>query len=237
MNYHQRLYRTRALMDEVMTAMNNLAGSGGYDISFKDVRTIVQRRGEFQNRLRECFYNIIDLWPDITSNEARRFEVSTFISKYRSFRLAVRAADSPGLTEPLCETLRRYIDYLKELDDDMIVILGEFSASLPCQVKPSLTGIAESLRHFVEDVDDEFYERLIFYHQTPLRPLKWRGSKVAAALFAKHFGLTDSEMNKAFVFPYRGKTYTGLKISSYATAKGDDRHGIQTILMQYPKKG
>jgi len=236
MNYHQRLYRTRALMDEVMTAMNNLAGPGGHDLCVKDIRTIVQRRGEFQNRLRECFYNIIDLWPDIPSNEARRFEVSTFISRYRSFRLAVRAADSPGLTEPLCESLRRYSDYLKELDEDMTVILGEFSGSLPCQAKPSLTGIAESLRRFVEDVDDEFFERLIFFHQAPSRPLKWRGSKVAAALFAKHFGLTDSEMNKAFVFPYRGKTYTGLKISSYTTDKGDDRYGIKTILMRYPKK-
>ena len=94
-------------MDEVMTAMNNLAGTDGRDPSARDIRTIVQRRGEFQNRLRECFYNIIDIWPDIQSNEARRYEVSTFISRYRSFRMAVQtAADSPGFTVPLCEALR-----------------------------------------------------------------------------------------------------------------------------------
>lgn len=48
MNYHQHLYRTRALMDEVMTAMNNLAGTGGRNLGIRDFRTIVQRRGEFE---------------------------------------------------------------------------------------------------------------------------------------------------------------------------------------------
>ena len=58
MNYHQHLYRTRALMDEVMTAMNNLAGTGGRNLGNRDFRTIVQRRGEFQKRLRDCFYDM-----------------------------------------------------------------------------------------------------------------------------------------------------------------------------------
>ena len=45
--------------------MNNLAGTGFRDISAKDIHTIVYRRGgEFQKRLRDCFYDIIDIWPD-----------------------------------------------------------------------------------------------------------------------------------------------------------------------------
>lgn len=50
----------------MVTAMNNLAGTGFRDISAKDIHTIVYRRGggEFQKRLRDCFYDIIDIWPD-----------------------------------------------------------------------------------------------------------------------------------------------------------------------------
>ncbi len=221
-----------------MTAINNLAGTDSRDPSDKDVRTIVQRRGEFQNRLRECFYNIIDIWPDIQSNEARRYEVSTFLSRYRSFRLAVQtAADSPGLTVPLSEALRKYVRYLNELDTDMAFVLAAFSGSLPRLEKTGLAGISQSLCHFVKDVDDEFYERLIIYHQSPARPLRWHGSKVAAALFARHFGLTDSVMNRTFIFPSHAKVYTGLKISSNIATKGDDRYGITAILNNYPYPG
>ena len=235
MNYHQRLYRTRALMDEVMTAMNNLAGTGGRALSAKDYRTIVQRRGEFQKRLRDCFYNIIDYWPDIQSNDARRFEVSAFLSRYRSFRLAARtAADEMAPQDPLVEILHRYLCYLDELDNDMSFILKEFSCVVPNSSRHRLSGIARDLRFYVQEADDEFYERLIIDRLTPSRPLKWQGSKVAATLFALHFQLTDSEMNRSFVFLSHGKTYHGLKISSNVATKGDDKHGISEILKKYP---
>ena len=86
------------------------------------------------------------------------------------------------------------------------------------------------------DADDEFYERLIFDHRTPSKPLKWQMSKVAATLFAVHFGLTDSLMNRSFIFPSRGLAYHGLKISSNIATKGDDRNGIAAILGLYPYK-
>ena len=238
MNYHMYLYRTRALMDEVMTAMNNLAGTDGRDLRVKDLRTIVQRRGEFQKRLRDCFYSIIDFWPDILSNDARRFEVSTFISRYRAFRLAARTvADSPGLPAPLADSLPGYIRYLDELDGDMSLILSEFSGVFPHPTRPSLAGIAFSLRFYVPEADDAFYERLILDRLTPSHPLKWLRNKVSAALFARHFGLTDKEMNRAFIFPGQGKPARGIKISSNATAKGDDRYGIAGILERYPYDG
>ena len=237
MNYHQHLYRTRALMDEVMTAMNNLAGTGGHDISVGDIRTIVQRRGEFQKRLRDCFYDISDRWLDIQPNDVLRFEVSVFLSRYRAFRLAARsAADLSGLTLQLDESLHKYTKYLDELDRDMEVILKEFFNTFPAPARASLTGIANSLRIYVPDADDEFYERLIVEHRTPSRPLKWQKSKVAATLFAIHFGLTDSLMNSAFIFPNHGRVYHGLKISSNVATKGDDRNGIAAILKQYPYK-
>ena len=235
MNYHQRLYRTRALMDEVMTAMNNLAGTGGRALSAKDFRTIVQRRGEFQKRLRDCFYSIIDHWPDILSNDARRFEVSAFLSRYRSFRLAAQTA--ADVVDPLIqpgETLLSYLSYLDELDNDMSLILKEFSCVAPHSSRHRLSGIARDLRFYVQEADDEFYERLIIDRLTPSRPLKWQGSKVAATLFALHFQLTDSEMNRTFVFLSHGKTYHGLKISSNVATKGDDKHGISAILKRYP---
>ena len=225
-------------MDEVMTAMNNLAGTDGRDPSARDIRTIVQRRGEFQNRLRECFYNIIDIWPDILSNEARRFEISNFLSRYRSFRLAVRtAAEFTGLAPPFDDALPRYVRFLNELDSDMTVILTEFNDTIPTPARPDLSGIARSLRYYVQEADDEFYERLIIDRLAPARPLGWRGSKVAATLFATHFCLTDSEMNRAFIFPSHGKTYHGLKRSSNVATKGDDRHGIANILKKYPYQG
>ena len=237
MNYHQHLYRTRALMDEVMTAMNNLAGTGSRNLGIRDFRTIVQRRGEFQKRLRDCFYDIADLWLDIKPNEALRFEVSTFLSRYRAFRLAARtAADMPEIAPQLKESLRNYSEYLNELDRDMEVILKEFFITIPIPARPSLAGIANSLRIYVPDADDEFYERLIFDHRTPSRPLKWQKSKVAATLFAVHFGLTDSLMNRSFLFPSRGPSYHGLKISSNIATKGDDRNGIAAILGLYPYK-
>lgn len=65
----------------MVTAMNNLAGTGFRDISAKDIHTIVYRRGEFQKRLRDCFYDIIDIWPDVLSNNALKYEISTFISR------------------------------------------------------------------------------------------------------------------------------------------------------------
>ena len=236
MNYHQHLYRTRALMDEVMTAMNGLAdSSGGCNLSVKDLRIIVHRRGEFQKRLRDCFYEMIDDWPDILSNEARRFEASRFISRYRTLRLAIRnAAELPRLLPPLSETLPLYIQYLNELDEDISLILKEFSDSAPHSARTNLTGIARSLRYYVQEADDEFYERLIIDRLTPSRPLSWHGSKVAATLFAKHFGLTDSEMNRTFIFPSHGKTYHELKISSNVATKGDDKYGIAEILRRYP---
>ena len=222
-------------MDEVMAAMNNLAGTDGCNLGLRDIRTIVQRRGEFQKRLRDSFYEIIDIWPEILSNEARRFEVSTFISRYRAFRLAVRTvAESPGLTPPLDESLARYIKYLNELDADLTLILAEFSGTLPRPANPNLTGIARSLRFYVQEADDEFYERLIIDHLPPDRPLKWRRGKAGAALFAKHFGLTDAEMNRAFIFSSHKKNYTGLKISSNVAPKGNDRYGIADILKKYP---
>lgn len=224
-------------MDEVMTAMNNLAGTGGRDISVADIRTIVQRRGEFQKRLRDCFYDISDRWLDIQPNEALRFEVSIFLSRYRAFRLAARAAaDLSGVIHQLDEALQNFKKYLDELDQDMEVILKEFFNTTPAPAKASLAGIANSLRIYVPDADDEFYERLIIEHLTPSRPLKWQESKVAATLFAIHFGLTDSLMNRAFTFPSRGRVYHGLKISSNVATKGDDRNGIVAILKQYPYK-
>ena len=235
MNYHQHLYRTRALMDEVKTAMNNLAGTGILGLSDNDIRTIVQRRGEFQKRLRDCFYDISDRWLDILPNEPLRFEVSTFLSKYRAFRLAARtAADLSELTPQLEESIRNYTKYLDELDQDMSIILKEFFSITPSSTRVSLVGIANSLRIYVPDADDEFYERLILEHRTPSRPLKWQKSKVAATLFAIHFGLTDSLMNSAFIFPSKGRVYHGLKISSNVATKGDDRNGIAAILRQYP---
>ncbi len=238
MNYHQYLYRTRALMDEVVKAMNNLAGSGSSALGTIDIRTITQRRGEFQLRLRECFYRIIDLWPEILANEARRFEVSRFISKYRAIRLAIRnAALQNALKPPFDTILPRYIQFLRELDEDMSLILKEFSDTVPPPQRMSLTGIAGSLRYYVQEADDEFYERLIIDRLTPAKPLNWHGTKVAATLFAKHFGLTDSEMNRTFIFPSHGKTYHGLKISSNIATKGDDKNGIVAILERYPYPG
>lgn len=225
-------------MDEVMTAMNNLAGTGSRNLGIRDFRTIVQRRGEFQKRLRDCFYSIIDFWPDILSNDARRFEVTTFISRYRAFRLAARtAADLPGLSAPLSDSLLRYIRYLDELDRDMSLILSEFSGISPHPSRPDLTGIAHSLRFYVPEADDAFYERLIIDRLAPSRPLKWHKNKVSASLFARHFGLTDKEMNRAFIFVVQGKPSRGIKISSNATAKGDDRYGIAAILGKYPYEG
>ena len=225
-------------MDEVMTAMNNLAGTGGLDLSVKDIRTIVQRRGEFQKRLRDCFYSIIDFWPEILSNDARRFEVTIFISRYRAFRLATRtAADSPELSSPLDDSLPGYLRYLDELDGDMSLILSEFTGILPHPSKPNLAGIAFSLRFYVPEADDAFYERLIIDRLAPSHPLKWHKNKVSAALFAKHFSLTDKEMNRAFIFVGQGKPSRAIKISSNATAKGDDRYGIAAILERYPYDG
>ena len=225
-------------MDEVMTAMNNLAGTEGRDLSAKDLRTIVQRRGEFQKRLRDCFYFIIDFWPDILSNDARRFEVKTFISRYRAFRLAVQtAAYSQELPVPLDDSLPRYLRYLDELNDDMSLILSEFSGVFPHPSRPNLAGIAFSLRFYVPEADDAFYERLIIDRLAPSHPLKWYKNKVSAALFAKHFCLTDQEMNRAFIFISQGKPNRGIKISSNVTAKGDDRYGIAAILKQYPYEG
>ena len=225
-------------MDEVATAMGNLAGMEDNGFNSGDIHAIVQRRGEFQNRLRESFYRIIDLWPEILSNEARRFEVARFISRYRSFRLSVRtAADIPELPPPLDEAIPRYGLFLDELDIDMSVILKEFSSSFPASPRPDLRGIARSLRFYVQEADDEFYERLIVDRVYPSRPLRWRGPKVAATLFARHFCLTDSEMNRTFVFPSHGRTYRGLKLSSNVTTKGDDRHGIAAILSRYPYPG
>ena len=226
----------RALVNEVVKAMDRLAASGGRDLNASDIHLIVHRRGEFQKRLRDCFYDIIDDWPDIKSNEARRFEVSVFLSRYRTFRLAARAAaDYPVLLPPLGEALFRYVKYLDELDGDMAVILAEFAGTLfPRPVRQGLSGIARSLRYYVQEADDEFYERLILDRLTPSRPLKWRGTKVAATLFARHFGLTDSEMNRTFIFPGHGKTYRGLKMSSNVATKGDDRQGIAAILKEYP---
>ena len=110
----------------MVTAMNNLAGNDGLGLSVKDVRTIVHRRGEFQQRLRECFYDIIDIWPDVLTNEARRYEISNFLSRYRSVRLAIReAAESPALVPPLGDALLRYVRFLNELDSDMTIILDE----------------------------------------------------------------------------------------------------------------
>lgn len=224
-------------MDEVMTAMNNLAGTGGRDISVGDIRTIVQRRGEFQKRLRDCFYDISDRWLDIQPNEVLRFEVSIFLSRYRAFRLAARtAADNPRLTPQLDESLHNYIRYLDELEQDMEIILKEFFNTIPTPARTSFAGIADSLRIYVPDADDEFYMRLITNHRSPSRPLRWQKSKVAATLFAIHFGLTDSLMNRAFIFPSQGRVYRGLKISSNVATKGDDRNGIAAILRKYPYK-
>lgn len=225
-------------MDEVTSALNHLAGTDGRNLSEKDIRTIVKRRGEFQKRLRDCFYLIIDLWPDILSNEARRFEISRFISRYRSIRHSIRnAVYQSALQPPFEAVLLQYIRYLSELDEDMSVILNEFLDTVPRSVRASLTGIARSLRYYVQEADDEFYERLIIDRLTPSRPLSWRGTKVAATLFAKHFGLTDSEMNRTFIFQSRGKTYHGLKISSNIATKGDDKNGIVAILARYPYSG
>ena len=235
MNYHQRLYRTRALLDEVTAVMNTLASRELRSISDLDIHTIVYRRGEFQHRLRECFYNIIDHWPDILINEARRFELSNFLSRYRSFRHSIRVVvEEPGLPTILSDAVKFYIHYLEELDVDMAIILAEFQDAIPEKSRPSLKGIARRLRYYVEEADDEFYERLILEHRSPSRALRWKGSKVAATLFARHFGLTDSEMNRAFVFSSHGKAYRGLKISSNIATKGDDRHGISAILKDYP---
>jgi len=219
----------------MVTAMNNLAGTGFRDNSAKDIHTIVYRRGEFQKRLRDCFYDIIDIWPDVLSNNALKYEISSFVSRYRAFRLTARTvADSTGLPPPLCETLPRYILFLKELDEDMCIILHEFSGEPVRELRPSLSGIARSLRFYVKNVDDEFYERLIIDRLPPSRPLKWCGTKVAATLFAEHFGLTDAEMNRAFLFPSHGRTYRGLKRSSNVATKGDDKNGIADILKKYP---
>lgn len=225
-------------MDEVMAAMNNLAGTGRRYINDKDLRTVVQRRGEFQKRLRDSFYDIIDIWPDIKSNEARRFEISKFISRYRAFRLAIRtAADSPDISAPLNDSLPRYVRFLDELEDDMLLILSDFPGITPHSSRPSLAGIAHSLRFYVPEADDSFYERLIIDRLAPSYPLKWYRNKVSASLFARHFGLTDKEMNRAFIFPALGKPSRGIKISSNATAKGDDRYGIAAILERYPYEG
>ncbi len=222
----------------MVTAMNNLAGNDGLGLSVKDVRTIVHRRGEFQQRLRECFYDIIDIWPDVLTNEARRYEISNFLSRYRSVRLAIReAAESPALVPPLGDALLRYVRFLNELDSDMTIILDELHEALPRPARTDLSGIARSLRIYVQEADDEFYQRLILDRLSPARPLSWRGTKVAATLFATHFGLTDSEMNRAFIFPSHGKTYHGLKRSSNVATKGDDKHGIAGILKKYPFVG
>ena len=85
--------------------------------------------------------------------------------------------------------------------------------------------------------NDAFYERLIIDRLAPSHPLKWHKNKVSAALFAKHFSLTDKEMNRAFIFVGQGKPSRGIKISSNTTAKGDDRYGIAAILERYPYDG
>ena len=229
MNHHKWLYRTRSVMNEVQTSMNNLADyitkSNATPTLFYDghvdINIITRRRGELQTRLRECLYSIIDLWPEILSNEARRYEIGNFLSRYRTFRHALHdlyeaSTEHPAITKtalPLTEIASRYRDYILELDEDMALILKEFSdySHIGSANRPDLSGIARRLGFYIKDTDEEFYERLIIDRHLPAKPLKWHGSKVASGLFARHFALTDSEMNRAFVFNSHGRTYRGLK--------------------------
>lgn len=252
MNHHKWLYRTRLIMTEVQSAMQNLADfiekDGARPTLFydgiKDAMTISLRKEEFQSKLRDCFYSIIDLWPEILINDARRYEISVFISRYRTIRhtiedLTAIVKANPVPSERLyggTQIILSYHEYIQELDSDMALILKEFAdtSSVLATDLPRLSGIARRLNYYVHDTDDEFFERLILDHRTPSLPLKWHGSKVAAGLFARHFSLTDSEMNRAFIFNSHGKSYRGLKISSDIATKGDDRHSILSILKDYP---
>ena len=53
---------------------------------------------------------------------------------------------------------------------------------------------AELSRASMPEADDTFYERLIIDRLAPSYPLKWYRNKVSASLFARHFGLTDKDI-------------------------------------------
>lgn len=251
MNHHECLYQTRLLMSEIETSVSNLTEyfadresmpSLFYD-GTADAAVMLERFEDLKSCLRQAYNSIADEWNNIISNDVRRHEVGKFIKSYRRLRMycrEFRRVASEQSEKYLWiftgdPTTDVYANLFDEMDDDMSIILGYYDSDSfeKQQNRHTLDGIAKRMRRYVEGVDDEFYERLIFSNKLPVHRIRWQGKRNEASLFAIHFGLNDYQMNAAFFFKCHTQTYRPLKISSDKPTNAYDTYDIYNILKDY----